>query len=230
MADLTFLVSRAYTCQPAGQERSRNSGTQDGGVLRAIVSGASRAWKPGRGGNFATRLAGVLPFLGSWVARQASPTQVGRDPVLGGRIFAGKMAKGECVWDSLLQTVILLCRSSPGPKTGTKQLVSYRSSLWHIIFMVFKSFVKNHIFRDKLWKLSIKICLILLVGPTETPNQNLRTLPSLVQSHKYNGGPRVGKWTSNRNHIFQGKHYCLSLREISIFWHLKLCFENRAYS
>ena len=94
----------------------------------------------------------------------------------------------------------------------------------YIICLCLKSFTKNHIFRDKLWKMSIKVCLILCIGPTGTRNQNPTPLLYWFLCHAFNGSHRISKWTSVENCIIQCKHYCLSLRKISISWYLSLYF------
>ena len=87
-----------------------------------------------------------------------------------------------------------------------------------------KSLGKSHIFRDKLWKLSVKVWAVLRTRPIETRNQNLRPLPDFFGHHESSNGLIIGKQVSVENHIFWGKHYCFSLREISISWHPKILF------
>ena len=65
-------------------------------------------------------------------------------------------------------------------------------------------------------KLTVKVCIILHVGPTNAQNQDLRPLPDLFQCHEYNNGLRIGKQAFVEDRIFQGKHYYLDLREILI--------------
>ena len=65
-------------------------------------------------------------------------------------------------------------------------------------------------------KLIIKLCLILRAGPTEIWNQDPRPLSNSFRCPESNGSVRIDKRASVENHIFQDKHYCLSLCEFSI--------------
>ena len=62
-------------------------------------------------------------------------------------------------------------------------------------------------------ELRVKICLVLCAGPTGTQNQDPRPLSKPYES---NSGLRIGKRAYIENHIFQCKHYCLNLHEISV--------------
>ena len=81
---------------------------------------------------------------------------------------------------------------------------------------MFEVVCKNSRFSRQIMKLIVKICLILGVWPTGTQNQDPRPLLGLFRCHKSNGNFRIGKRAFVENHIFQGKHYCLDLRETSV--------------
>ena len=94
---------------------------------------------------------------------------------------------------------------------------------------MFEVVCKSHIFRDKLWKMPIKVYLVLCSGPTETQNQNLRPLLNSFWGHKSNGSLRIGKQASIEKHIFWGKHYYLNfawnfsnLISETLFWKLSI--------
>ena len=89
---------------------------------------------------------------------------------------------------------------------------------------------KNSRFSRKIMKNVSLIYLVLHIGLLiGTRNQELRPLPNLFQCHESNGGIRISKRASVRNHVSRGKLNCLDLREFSITLYLGLCFGNRAY-
>ena len=75
---------------------------------------------------------------------------------------------------------------------------------------------KKSYFSKQFVKLTIKICLILRVGPTGTWNQDLRPFSNSFQCYESNVGIKIGKRASIENYIFRGKPYYLDLREISV--------------
>ena len=87
-------------------------------------------------------------------------------------------------------------------------------------------FAKSHIFRNKLWKLSVKVCPVLCAKPIKI---RPRPLPNSFQHHEFNSGLKISKQASVENHIFRDMNYCLGLLKISIFWYTVLCFGNRTY-
>ena len=81
---------------------------------------------------------------------------------------------------------------------------------------MFELICKKSCFSRQFVKLTIKACLILRVGPTETHNQDVRPLLDSFRHHESNSSLRIDKRAFIENHIFCGKRYCLVLREISI--------------
>ena len=84
-------------------------------------------------------------------------------------------------------------------------------------FPMFEVVCKKSYFSRQTMKLTIKVCLVLLVRPIGTRNQDLRALTDSFQHNEFNGNLRSGKQAFVENHIFRGKLYYLNLHEILVY-------------
>ena len=121
-------------------------------------------------------------------------------------------------------------RSLPGLETSTKWLVSSTSSFWYVICMSLKSFEKNHIFfKDNLWKIAVKIHLILCARSNGTRNQKLKSLSNLFWRHESNDGCNLPNELWLKIAFFEVTSIIPFCGAISIFMLSRLNFEIWTY-
>ena len=94
---------------------------------------------------------------------------------------------------------------------------------------IFEVVCKKSCFSRKTMKNANLTCLVLRVGPTGTQNRNSRPSLNSFQRYESNGGLKIFKQASVRNHVFRGKLFLLNLNETLITWYPGFYFGNLAY-
>ena len=72
-------------------------------------------------------------------------------------------------------------------------LVMKKAFQQYIIFLCLKSFAKKSCFSRQFVKLTVKVCLVLYIGPTVAQIQDLRPLPDLFRCYEFIGSLKIGK-------------------------------------